>query len=156
MEPVKYQLSKREFVIDGFLYCLRSQPYILIFLISLAATLMGFLFWNLASVIFIIISASITIIIPLWLLWVCLMTVKNYPEWFNEIFIQLDEIGITTITIAYKNTYYWNALKKWSENRKHIFIYISKQRNLFIPKRAFTNEQLMEFKTLLSEKIRPS
>lgn len=151
MEPVKYQFTKREYVIDMALrfWCRKSilSTYIpLLMIFAIFAYLPLYRYYLIAIVIF----------APLISLYLINKNVKDNPHLVAEKTLNINENGIKESSVKNIIKLSWSFYKKWSEDNKYIFLYHDDLPLSIIPKRAFTNEQLMEFKTLLSEKIRPS
>jgi hypothetical protein len=156
MEPIKYQLSKRDYVIGLSMVSWRRREFILC---EILALIMAFAFWFLESAPegLAVLFTAISIIFPLVPLYAVNRTVKTNPSAFlSEVTFAADIYGLRTNTVNGSSNLKWSLFKKWSQLGKFIFLQISDRQWLIIPKSAFTNEQLTEFKTLLSEKIRPS
>lgn len=155
MEPVKYQLSKREFITVTELRFYGQKrisfyQLILMVLIILSYSMEGPTFLNVAC------FAIIFFCFPILTVYYSNKIVKDNPELFvSETTLSADNDGIKVISSFKSSELNWPLFKKWTENRKYIFLYLGHLQALTVPKRAFTNEQLMEFKTLLSEKIWP-
>ena len=156
MEPVKYQLTKREYVITLVLDFWRRKRILFANTILLIMVFICFLLdpplYNWA--IFII---AWFIFAPLFHLHLLNKIVKSDPDLFtSEKTLSFDDDGIKASSITTSLSMNWSVFKKWTENRKYIFLHYNVLQPSIIPKRAFTNEQLIEFKKLLADKIRPS
>ena len=154
MEPVKYQLSKRAYVFVATLN-LWHQKRMVFYLLLLTALLI--FSWSVES-------PTYSCVVGLVIVFICLplstmfhfnKIVKANPEFTSETTLSADSKGIKLNSAAKSSALNWSVFKKWTENSKYIFLHYDTLQPSVIPKRAFTNEQLTEFKNLLSEKIWP-
>ena len=156
MEPVKYQLSKREYVITTALkfWCRKR-----ILLINSVLLIMFFVCLIpdpplYSTAIFVI---ACIILFPIIHLSLLIKITKANPNFVtSEKTLIIDKDGIKVSTATTSSSMNWSVFKKWSEDNKYIFLYYNNLQSSFIPKRTFTNEQLAEIKTLLADKIQPS
>ena len=156
MEPVKYQLSKHEFVLaTANRFLLRKKNIIAQTVLFMMAVIWWIMEIPPVEVAFIIIL--IPVFLPIFMFFRINKIVKSNPNLFvSEITLLADNNGIKSTSSVVSSALNWSAFKKWTETKKYIFIYLADFQAMTVPKRAFTNEQLMEFKALLAEKIRPS
>jgi hypothetical protein len=156
MEPVKYQLSKCEFIVVTAIrfWCRKG-----IILAQMTLLVMAVACWFLEPPpnSFAIFLTVCFVFLPIASLRRLSILVKSNPGLFvSEVSLNADSNGIKVNSAVASSSLNWSAFKKWTENSKYIFVLLGDFQALTIPKRAFTNEQLTEFKTLLSDKIRSS
>jgi hypothetical protein len=153
MEPVKYQLTKREFVtVMTLRFWCQIKLLILIMIVLVIAS------WSVDSSPYAdtICMAMVFICLLILPLFGCNKIAKTSPDLsVSEKTLLADNDGIKATTATTSSSVNWSVFKKWIENSNYIFLHYNNLRFAIIPKRAFTNEQLTEFKTLLSEKIGP-
>jgi hypothetical protein len=156
MELVKYQLSKREFIVVTALRFMCRRGFILAEFILL---IMAITFWFRESSpnSFAIFLTVCLVFMPIFLFRRLNIIVKSNPGLFvSEVALSVDSDGIKVNSAITSSSLNWSVFKKWTENSKYIFLYLGDFHAMTVPKRAFTNEQLIEFKTLLADKIRSS
>jgi len=156
MEPVKYKLSKQEFVhIIAFRY-MSTKKFIIAEIVLLILTLISMLM-ELSIFSYGLVPLVLMVCLPFFIFYQLTKSVNTNPDLFtSEKILNIENEGIKVKSANISSNINWSFFKKWTENNKYIFLYSGNSLPSIIPKRAFTIEQLTEFKTLLSEKIRPS
>jgi hypothetical protein len=155
MEPVKYQFTKREFVVVTTIRFWCQKRLVLYQLILIALIIIS---WSVEAPTYSYVVCLVVVFICLPMSTVCHFNkiAKANPEQFtSETTLSADSDGIKVNSAVKSSSLNWPIFKKWTENKKYIFLYLGDFEAVTILKRAFTNEQLMEFKTFLSEKIWP-
>jgi hypothetical protein len=156
MEPVKYQLSKREYVYATAFRFMRRREFVLT---EITAIILAIAFWFLKSAPagFAILFTVASVSMPLTPFYWANRIVKTNPSFFlSEITLIPNSNGIRVVSETGSSDSPWSVFKKWTETNKFFFLQCSDLHSQIIPKRAFTSEQLTEFKKLLSDKIRSS
>jgi hypothetical protein len=154
MEPVKYQFSKREYVLATAIIYMRRREFILV---EITVITLAIAFWFLKSAPagFAILFTVFSVALPLTpFYWANRLVKANRSLFLSEITLTLNSDGIKVVSENGSSNLQWSAFKKWTDNSKYIFLLLGDLQAITIPKRAFTNEQLTEFKTLLAEKIK--
>jgi hypothetical protein len=155
MEPVKYQLTKREFVTVMTLRFWCQKEMIILIMIAIVCIITSWLVES-PPHIDTICLALVFISLPILSMLSFNKIAKTSPDLsVSEKTLIADNDGIKATTATTSSSVNWSVFKKWIENSNYIFLHYNNLRFAIIPKRAFTNEQLTEFKTLLSEKIGP-
>jgi hypothetical protein len=157
MEPIKYQLSKMEFIIALAIRIWHTNRFILVVIISLLIVIASWII-GLIPLSALLMFVLVLLLMPLVpLIWIN-MILKLHPNLFlseTTIVLTGEVLRINNANGIYNLN--WSGINTWFETARYIFIICCPApRGLIIPKRAFTSEQLMEFKTLLAEKIQPS
>jgi hypothetical protein len=156
MEPVKYQLTKSEFAITSArrFWCRKKMLFLhsLVLLIFFVCLIPNPPLYSTA-----IFLLAYFIFIPIIHLGILYKLAIAHPDLFtSEKTLIIGDDGIKVITTNLSSNVSWSAYKKWTEDNKYIFLHYDNVQAAFVPKRAFTSEQLMEFKTLLAEKTQPA
>ena len=155
MGPVKYQLSKREYVFIATLNLWRQKRMVFYLLLLIALLIIS---WSVEvpTYSYVVSVVIVFICLPLSTVFHFNKIVKTNPDLFtSETTLSADSEGIKLNYAAKSSALNWSVFKKWTANNKYILLHYDTLQPSVIPKRAFTNEQLTEFKNLLSEKIWP-
>jgi hypothetical protein len=155
MEPVKYQFSRREYVLATAIRFMHRREFVLA---EITVITMAIAFWFLQSAPagFAIIFTVASVSMPLTPFYWANRIVKTNPSFFlSEIKLIPNSDGIRVVSETGSSDLQWSAFKKRSETNKFFFLQCSDMHGMTIPKRTFTDIQLLEFKTLLAEKIQP-
>ena len=135
---------------------MRRRNFIFAEIVLLILTVISMLM-ELSFLSFGLVPFVVMICLPLFVFHQFNKSAKANPDLFtSEKILSIDKDGIKVKSPNISSNINWSFFNKWSENNEYIFLQSGNSLPSIIPKRAFTNEQLTEFKNLLSEKIRPS
>ncbi|NQZ60508.1 MAG: YcxB family protein [Lentisphaeraceae bacterium] len=74
---------------------------------------------------------------------------NSAPHILEPINIQFSEKTIKVISSNGSSDFNWELINKTQESSKYFFLYLNELNALVVPKRNFTSDQLMKFKTML-------
>ena len=128
-------------------YYLKSILYTIIFVAVFIYALYSKISWKHFAVIGIILTVYFLFIVPLWIrsnyrkLIDKFSDDPNNSKFFSKTELTIDEKGIMEATPETSTMHSWNAFVKRAETAQHIFLYLSTNFAVVIPKTAFSTEQ---------------
>lgn len=128
-------------------YWLKNILYAIVFVAIFVYVLYSKISWRNVAVLCIILAVYYIFIVPLWIK-------HNYRKFINKFSddpnnakflskteLTIDERGITEVTPETSTMHSWHAFVKRAETDQHIFLYLSTNFAVVIPKTAFSSEQ---------------